>query len=131
MLASLAVLLLCQLAGEAMVRVAELPVPGPVVGMVLLFALMIFRAPLPGMLRDTADGILRHLSLLFVPAGVGLVNNLDRLGGDGLQLLIVVVVSTVIALAATALVFAGVAWLMGDRYGERSGLRPPPAGGTA
>lgn len=130
MLASLAVLLLCQLAGEAMVRVAELPVPGPVVGMVLLFALMIFRAPLPGMLRDTADGILRHLSLLFVPAGVGLVNNLDRLGSDGLQLLIVVVVSTVIALAATALVFAGVARLMGDRYGERSGLRPPPAGGT-
>lgn len=125
MLAGLAALLLCQLAGEAVVRAISLPVPGPVVGMVLLFALMIARAPLPALLRDTADGILRHLSLLFVPAGVGLVNNLDRLGSDGLLLLLVVVVSTVIALASTALVFAGVARLIGDRHGERSGMRAP------
>lgn len=131
MLASLAALLLCQLAGEAIVRAAELPVPGPVIGMVLLFALMIFGAPLPDMLRDTADGVLRHLSLLFVPAGVGLVNNLDRLGSDGALLLIVVVTSTVIALASTALVFAGVARLMGDKDGARSGLTPPKAGGAA
>lgn len=131
MLASLAALLLCQLAGEALVRGVSLPVPGPVVGMVLLFALMTARVPLPGLLRDTSDGILRHLSLLFVPAGVGLVNNLDRLGSDGLLLLLVVVVSTVVALAVTALVFAGVARLMGDQDGVRSGLTPPDAGGTA
>lgn len=125
MLASLAVFLLCQLAGEAAVRGLSLPVPGPVVGMVLMFALMAARTPLPGEIRATADGILRHLSLLFVPAGVGLVNNLDRLGSEGWRLLVVVVVSTVIALAVTAVVFAGAAQLMGDQDGARSGLKPP------
>ena len=68
MLPALATLLLCQLAGEAIVHVATLPVPGPVVGMMLLFGLLLFRAPLPSATGDTADGILNHLSLLFVPA---------------------------------------------------------------
>ena len=125
MLPALAALLLCQLAGEAVVRALELPVPGPVIGMVILFALLAAKAPLPSMMQDTADGILRHLSLLFVPVGVGLVNNLDRLGTDGLKLFLVVIVSTVIALTITALVFAGIARLMGDKDGERSGLSAP------
>jgi putative effector of murein hydrolase LrgA (UPF0299 family) len=125
MLPALAALLLCQLAGEAAVRVLGLPVPGPVVGMVILFALLAARAPLPAMMQDTSDGILRHLSLLFVPAGVGLVNNLDRLGSDGLRLYVVVLISTVIALTTTALVFAGIARLMGDKDGERSGMSAP------
>jgi len=125
MLPAFAILLLCQLAGEAAVRALDLPVPGPVVGMVILFALLAAKAPLPAMMRDTADGLLRHLSLLFVPAGVGLVNNLDRLGTDGFKLLLVVVLSTAIALTATALIFAAVARLMGDQHGERSGLRAP------
>jgi holin-like protein len=125
MLPALAALLLCQLAGEAAVRALDLPVPGPVVGMVILFALLIAKAPLPAMMQDTADGILRHLSLLFVPAGVGLVNNLDRLGADGLKLLVVVIFSTAIALAITAVVFAGIARLLGDQHGERSGLKAP------
>jgi putative effector of murein hydrolase LrgA (UPF0299 family) len=131
MLASLAAFLLCQLAGEAVVRGASLPIPGPVVGMVLLFIVMVSGAPLPGMLRDTADGILRHLSLLFVPAGVGVVSNLDRLGANGVRLLVVIVISTVIALATTALVFAGVARIMGDKDGVRSGLTPPKTGDAA
>jgi putative effector of murein hydrolase LrgA (UPF0299 family) len=125
MLPALAALLVCQLAGEAAVRVLGLPVPGPVVGMVILFALLAAKAPLPAMMQDTSDGILRHLSLLFVPAGVGLVNNLDRLGSDGLRLYVVVLISTVIALTTTALVFAGVARLMGDKDGERSGMSAP------
>jgi holin-like protein len=113
MLAALASLLVCQLAGEAVVRVAALPVPGPVVGMVLLFVAMLLRAPLPTETGDTADGLLKHLSLLFVPAGVGVVQHLSLLGGDGLRLLAVVVLGTVITLAITALTFAGVARLMG------------------
>jgi putative effector of murein hydrolase LrgA (UPF0299 family) len=125
MLPALAALLLCQLAGEAVVRVLGLPVPGPVVGMVILFALLAAKAPLPAMMQDTSDGILRHLSLLFVPAGVGLVNNLDRLGSVGLRLYVVVLISTVIALTTTALVFAGIARLLGDKDGERSGMSAP------
>jgi putative effector of murein hydrolase LrgA (UPF0299 family) len=106
MLHALAALLLAQLIGEAVVRVLGLPVPGPVVGMLLLFVLMLARAPLlPSGLGETADGMLKHLSLLFVPAGVGVVQHLDRLGSDGLRLVLVVVLTTVITLAVTALVF--------------------------
>jgi holin-like protein len=53
MLASLTAFLLCQLAGEAIVRAVGIPVPGPVVGMALLFVLMLVRAPLPTELNDT------------------------------------------------------------------------------
>jgi putative effector of murein hydrolase LrgA (UPF0299 family) len=112
MLAAIAALLVCQLAGEAAVRLATLPVPGPVVGMVLLFAMLLVRAPLPNAVEDTADGMLRHLSLLFVPAGVGVVQHLDRLGSDGIQLVIVVVLATAVTLAVTALVFEWLARLM-------------------
>ncbi len=112
MLAGIAALLVCQLVGEALVRLVSLPIPGPVVGMALLFVLMLGRAPLPGALGDTADGLLRNLSLLFVPAGVGVVQHLGRLGTDGLRLVAVVVLGTVITLAVTALVFEGLARIM-------------------
>ena len=105
MLHALAALLVAQLLGETIVRVLGLTVPGPVVGMLLLFLLMLARAPLPTGLGETADGMLKHLSLLFVPAGVGVVQHLDRLGSDGLRLVLVVVLTTVITLAVTALVF--------------------------
>ncbi len=112
MLAGIATLLVCQLAGEAVVRLVSLPIPGPVVGMVVLFLLMVGRAPLPPALGDTADGLLRHLSLLFVPAGVGVVQHLGRLGSDGVRLLAVVVLGTVITLAVTAVVFETLARIM-------------------
>jgi putative effector of murein hydrolase LrgA (UPF0299 family) len=114
MLAALTALLVCQLAGEAIVRAAALPVPGPVVGMMLLFVLMLARAPLPKETGDTANGLLKHLSLLFVPAGVGVVQHIGTLGGAGLRLIAVVVLGTVIALMVTALTFAGVARLIGS-----------------
>jgi holin-like protein len=114
MLPALATLLLCQLAGEAIVHVVALPVPGPVVGMTLLFGLLLLRAPLPRATGDTADGILNHLSLLFVPAGVGVVQHLELIGGEGVRLLVIILLSTVIALAVTALVFAAVARALGQ-----------------
>jgi len=83
-----------------------------VVGMILLFVLMLARAPLPGALGNTADGLLQHLSLLFVPAGVGVVQHLELLSGAGLRLLAVVVLTTLITLAVTALVFAALARLL-------------------
>ena len=112
MLAALATFLVCQLAGEAMVQALGLPLPGPVLGMALLFLLMLLRAPLPKELGDTADGLLKHLSLLFVPAGVGVVQNLGTLGDKGLQLVLVVVLATIIALAVTALTFEYLARFM-------------------
>jgi holin-like protein len=120
MLPAIAALLVCQLIGEAIVRLASLPIPGPVVGMAVLFALMLSRAPLPAALHDTSEGLLRHLSLLFVPAGVGVIQHLDRLGTDGVRLIAVVILATVITLAVTALVFEGSVRLLGTDEKESS-----------
>jgi putative effector of murein hydrolase LrgA (UPF0299 family) len=125
MLPSLAVLLLCQLAGEALVHALSLPVPGPVVGMLLLFGLLLGRAPLPAELSATADGFLKHLSLLFVPAGVGVVQHLDRLGQQGVRLVAVIVLATVIALAVTALTFEWLARLLGAEQDAPDGEAGP------
>ena len=71
------------------------------------------RLSLPRATAETSDGLLKHLSMLFVPAGVGVVQQLDLLGEEGGRLLAVIVLSTIIALAVTALTFAAVARLMG------------------
>jgi putative effector of murein hydrolase LrgA (UPF0299 family) len=110
MLAAFTLILVCQIAGEALVRGAGLPLPGPVFGMLLLFLLM--RLPLPPELNDAADVLLKYLALLFVPAGVGAVQHLDRLGSEGVRLGAVILLSTVISLTVTALIFAGLAHVL-------------------
>lgn len=103
MIAGLLVLLGCQLAGELVVRLLDVPVPGPVVGMVLLLVILQLREPAEdsGVVR-VAGGLLRHLQLLFVPAGVGVVQYLSVIGASAVPLLVGLVVSWFAALAATA-----------------------------
>jgi holin-like protein len=104
MLAALTVLLVYQLVGEVVVQLTGLPVPGPVVGMLLLFITLIGRGSAPDVLRGTSQQLLSHLSLLFVPAGVGVMLHFGRLGNEWIALAVALVVSTVITIAATALV---------------------------
>lgn len=114
MLHAVVVLLVCQLAGETLAHFLALPLPGPVIGLMLLLAVLMLRVPLPKETEETADGLLRHLSLLFVPAGVGVVQQFDLLGAEGGRVMIVIFGSVIIALAATALTFTWVAKLMGQ-----------------
>jgi putative effector of murein hydrolase LrgA (UPF0299 family) len=95
-------LLLLQTMGELLARGLGLPFPGPVVGMVLLIPAL-FWAPLRREIGDVAQFLLQHLSLLFVPVGVGVVTHLGLLESAGLRLLLVIVVSTWIGLWACAL----------------------------
>jgi holin-like protein len=104
MLAALTILLVYQLAGEILVVTLALPVPGPVVGMALLFATLVLRGETSEDLRDTANGLLRHLSLLFVPAGVGVMAHLHRLADEWLPITASLVLSTLLTIAVTALV---------------------------
>lgn len=114
MILAVAILLICQLLGETLARGLGLPVPGPVLGMALL---LLGCLVLPGMaarVMPTAQGLLSHLSLLFVPAGVGVISHLDVLGGSGPALLLVLVISTALALIAGVLTFVAVARLTGN-----------------
>jgi holin-like protein len=102
-LRGLAILLLLQAAGEALARAFALPFPGPVIGLALLLPLLTF-APLREPVAEVARILLAHLSLLFVPIGVGVVAHLSLLAEHGTRLIIVIVVSTWIGMAVTALV---------------------------
>ena len=113
MITALTVLLCCQLAGEVAARLLRLPVPGPVLGMLLLFALMLGRARLLESVRESAQVLLRYLSLLFVPAGVGLMRHGERLRAELLPIGVGIIVSTAATVAVTALVFQLVAGARG------------------
>ena len=102
-LTGLAWLLLCQSAGEALVRLLHWRLPGPVIGMVLLLVLLQWPA-VRSSVAACADALLAHLSLLFVPVGVGVMTHLGVLADYGPRLLLALVVSTWIGLAMTALV---------------------------
>jgi holin-like protein len=103
MIGALTLLLLFQLAGEVIVQFFALPVPGPVIGMALLFAMLVVRGGAPDNLRTTANNLLQHLSLLFVPAGVGVMVHFSRLGDEWPAIVAALLVSTFVTLAVTGL----------------------------
>lgn len=114
MIASLSLILICQLIGEVIVRGLRMPLPGPVIGMALLFVALIARdrisALARGPLRDGAvegasKSLLAHLSLMFVPAGVGVVQNLDLLAQRGIAIAVVLAASVVVTLLVTVATF--------------------------
>ncbi len=117
MLKALTLLLLFQLAGEVIARLFGLPVPGPVIGLGLLLAALGLRGGPDDTMRDTAGSLLQHLSLLFVPAGTGVLLHVHRLAEEWLPLTLALVLSTGIGIAVTALVLK---WLVKPGRGEPS-----------
>lgn len=113
MIRALAIILGFQLAGEAASRAFSLPLPGPVLGLIGLVITCILRPAVAEAIRPTAAGLLAHLSLFFVPAGVGIVAHLDLLRTHGLGLAVALTGSTVLAIAAGAWAFTAVARLTG------------------
>jgi holin-like protein len=103
MLNAIAVLLACQLAGEVSSQMLAVPVPGPVIGMAALIVILRHVPAAVGALTETANGILRHLSLLFVPAGVGVMLHAAAVREQWLAILVSLLFGTVITLVATAL----------------------------
>ena len=94
----------CQLAGEAFVVATGIPVPGPVMGMALLFAGLAVRGGVPAELEKVGGVLLANLSLLFVPAGTGIMVHLSLLAGDGIAVSAALIVSTVGTIAITGLI---------------------------
>jgi holin-like protein len=103
MVRAMMVLLLCQLAGTVVQQAAGLPVPGPVLGLILLVVILIRQNGASAHLYDTAHGLLKYLGLLFVPAGVGVVTELPVLRDNALAILVAIPVSTILGLLVTGL----------------------------
>lgn len=109
----LCVLLIYQLLGEVAVRYFDLAIPGPVIGMLLLLVTLMTIKRVPTDTDATASALLNHLSLLFVPAGVGVMVHLELIGNQWLPILAALVVSTLASLALSALAMKWVARLTG------------------
>ena len=106
-------LLLCQLAGESIVRAMDVPVPGPVLGAVFMLVFLSLKRRVPDNLGKTSRDLLANFSLLFVPAGAGIIPHAARLEAEAVALIAALVGSTALTIAVTALVFVGVDRLVG------------------
>lgn len=127
-IAGLTWLLGCQVVGELVVRLTGLPVPGPVVGMVLLFVVLQVRRPSADAgVFEASDALLRHLQLLFVPAGVGIVAYLSVLGRDAVPVVGGLVGSWLLGLVLVGLMLTGMAALS-DRVARRRHEKHGPRG---
>lgn len=121
-LRGLALLLLCQAVGEGLIHLTRWPLPGPVVGLLLLLALLNLAA-VRSPVAAAAQGLLGQLSLLFVPVGVGVITHLELVTRHGLALIGTIVLSTWIGLAVTA-------WVLRRLLGGEGGVPEAAAGGT-
>jgi holin-like protein len=108
MLAHLTVIFGCQLLGELLMSATGLPIPGPVCGMAILFAGLLVRGSIPPDLSLVGSALLDNLTLLFIPAGVGVMLHAPLIGRDWLAISVSLVVSTALTIAVTALVMT---WL--------------------
>src|SRR6185436_7976535 len=127
MITGFIVLLVCQLIGNFTVDVLDVPVPGPVVGMVVLLVVLLIRRPGRGTgVVRAADGLLRHLQLLFIPAGVGIIQYFPLLAEAWLPVAAGLVISWLAVLLVTA--GTGVGTLRLEARLKRRGARA--AGGT-
>jgi holin-like protein len=125
MLQTFAILLTFQSIGELLTYSMHLPVPGPVIGMVLLFVyLLVDKGGVLEIIQGTVGELLRHLTILFVPAGVGVMVQLHRIGQEWLPIVVATVLSTWLAIAVSALVTRALMRRMGDQGEANEELAP-------
>jgi len=111
-------LLIYQLIGEFSVLLLRIPVPGPVLGMILLFLTLMLRRGSAESLDSASSALLGHLSLLFVPAGVGMMVHFDRISHEWLSISVALLLGTVLTMGVTATVMLGIHRVVGIRVQE-------------
>jgi holin-like protein len=105
---TMCVLIVLQLVGEVIVRASGLPVPGAVIGLVLLYVILVLRGEVSEEMSRTSGYLLQNLGLLFVPAGVGVIAYLPMIASQWWSILLVLLISVTATIAVTGLV---VTWL--------------------
>lgn len=137
MIRGLVVILLFQGLGEIISKVLGLPIPGPVIGLVLLLATLLIRGKIDPDLDMVASAFAQHLGLLFIPAAVGVVMFVPKLADYGLAIAAILILSVGLAVATTALCLkwlskpgpSGIYGSPNQPDGEVASERSTPAGG--
>lgn len=115
-------LLVYQLVGEVTVRMLGVPIPGPVLGMVMLFVTLLIQGQVSASVDQASSALLSHLSLLFVPAGVGMMVHFDRIAEEWVPITLALLLSTIVTMVATSLIMQVTSrWLVGPRQGQEQG----------
>jgi len=120
MIHTFTLLLLFQLGGELIMRLFGLPIPGPVIGMTLLFITLLVRDHVSHEMRTNAGAFLQHMSLLFVPAGVGVMVHVQRVASEWLPIVFSLIISTFAGMAVTAWVIGAMLPKNHDAKGEQA-----------
>lgn len=104
MIRGLVQILLFQGLGEIISKLLGLPIPGPVIGLVLLLATLLMRRRIDADLDLVATAFTQHLGLLFIPAAVGVVMFVPQLADHGLTIAVILLISVATSVAVSALV---------------------------
>lgn len=112
MLIGLVTLLACWLAGEGLVHLLALPLPGNVAGLLILLLVSLVRRGVEPRTAEAGSSLLSHMALLFIPAGVGLIEHSALLAREGVAMFFVLALSTIITMGVTALTLK---WLLGRK----------------
>ncbi len=119
-IAEVGILYLFYLAGDVLQKLLHLPVPGSIVGLLLLFVLLLLKIVPVKLIENGSSFILAYLPMFFIPATAGIMNHLDIFGGRGLLLIAVLVVSSVITMVVTAHTSEWIAGFSASRAARKS-----------
>lgn len=120
LIVSLLVLVLCQLLGEWLVRSLGIPLPGALIGLVLLTVALVVLGRVPQALGKVSGGLLRNMMLLLAPAVVGLIDNMARVREEWLPFLVACVAGALITLAVTGIVLQRLLRTAAPHAGEQA-----------
>lgn len=125
MIDGLLILLLFQFFGEVIIRLTGIPLPASVVGMVLLLVALLLEAPFTQRVAPAASGLIKHISLLIFPLGVGIVLQWHRYEEYALALGVAVVLGTILSMIVVTLMLKK---LLGGKHRETTS-KPAGRGG--
>lgn len=98
------IILMAYFIGIILQTLLNIPIPGTVLGLIILFIALYTGVIKAEMIEDICDKLLSHMSFLFVPAGVGLVTSFGILNGKWIDLMVILVISTGVVWSVTAFV---------------------------
>lgn len=107
--------------GEFLSKGLHLPLPGNILGMIILLILLCTKVVKVEHVDNVSTFLLDHLAFLFIPAGVGVLNAMNVLDGHIIQLLIIVVTSTMVIMAVTGTIVQTVMKLMDKKKNKQEG----------
>ena len=102
-LRQLAIILVICFVGEALNKLLNIPIPGNVIGMIIMLIALLSGVLKLEAIEDVTDFLLKHLAFFFVPAGVGIISSMDIIASNLIPLISVILLSTTVVMVVTGI----------------------------